>query len=412
MSKNLTFIALITALGMAGAYGVYSILQQKPLTSKEDFLVQRITQEEKVTNSGIAQPAIKQELEPSADDEYQKAMAETVRYLENSQYGPAVELVDSLYRQLTTKQLENFETLFLNTATQLWQSNKSKSAIALLTIYNDTFNGLAGWTLLSNIHLTKQDYQAGIEALLKAMPLEYQPDKLSVLMTNLIGAASAQRALLEGQKDELGINQLYKRLHEQRPSNGRFQLELASSYLRLNNSIKARVLLETLQYDTEYGDIAKTVLARLEGNSVAAIEQPVNDLPSRNEIVVPLQRAGNSFFATTLINNREHRLLLDTGASITALSENTIKSLNLKPTGRTIQLNTANGITQARLYTAEQIKLGSLTIKNLLVAEIDFDKNSQIHGLLGTDLLNQLDSRYSYIIDNHRNALIFRSKNN
>ena len=414
MSKNVTFVTLITALSMAGAYGVYSISQQQSPAKTDSLIqteIQTVTQNEKVIKNVDARPETRQNQQASLTNEYQRALAEAVQLLENSQHSAAIELVDSLYQELSSEQLKNFENLFLTTSAQLWQSNKNSQAIALLSSYNDIFNSLDGWTLLSKFHLNTQDWQASINALLKAIALEYRSDKLETLMTNLTAAASSQRALLEGQKDELGINQLYKNLHQHHPTNARFQLELASSYLRLDDTNNARSLLEMLLYDIEYGDIAKTILAKLENNSVAVIKQPAADNSSKNDIVVPLLRSGNSFFANTFINNRQHRLLLDTGASITALSQNVIKSLKLTPTGRTIQLNTANGLTQARLYRADQIRLGKLTIKNLVVAEIDFEKNSQVHGLLGTDLLNQLDSRYSYVIDNQKNALIFRSKN-
>jgi len=46
----------------------------------------------------------------------------------------------------------------------------------------------------------------------------------------------------------------------------------------------------------------------------------------------------------------------------------------------------------------------------MVIAEIEFSSNSPFQGLLGTDLLNQLDTNYSYIIDNQKNALIFRAK--
>ena len=100
----------------------------------------------------------------------------------------------------------------------------------------------------------------------------------------------------------------------------------------------------------------------------------------------------------------------DTGASITSLSQSTIDRLGLEPSGRAIQLSTANGTRRSELFQTERIRLGRLSVNNLLVASIDLGNNSRIDGLLGTDLLNQIDSRYSYVIDNQRNALIFINK--
>ena len=225
--------------------------------------------------------------------------------------------------------------------------------------------------------------------------------------------ASHARSDLENRKDEVGINQLYQYLNESLPDNTRFQLELANSYLRLNNTEQARYLLEVLQFDLELGEVAKNTLTRL-NEDLQNNSEKISDKPTltsnRNEIAIPLQRAGNSFFVNTEINRRKTNLLLDTGASITALSSSLIQKLGLKPNGKEIQLSTANGIRTARLYHVDRITLGRLSIKNMVIAEIEFSSNSPFQGLLGTDLLNQLDTNYSYIIDNQKNALIFRAK--
>ena len=110
------------------------------------------------------------------------------------------------------------------------------------------------------------------------------------------------------------------------------------------------------------------------------------------------------------IENTSARLLLDTGASITSLSSNLVRRLKLVPTGRSIRLGTANGIANARLYRIEQLRFGSVVLQDMVVAEIDLGNNRGFQGLLGTDALNQLKPQYSYVIDNHASALIFRKR--
>ena len=415
MKNNATFILIITVLVMAGSYGVYSIFQQNtPYAEKISAAQNNMldTSTNKIESpTRIAEEIPDPILESSVNNDFTDVMSETIEMLEQSRYSAAVEFVDSFYQQLSTKELEEFDNLFISTAFQLWQTGKTLQAIDLLTHHTEAFNSLDSWNLLSTFQLKSKNWLAAIDSLQQAFALEYQPDKLKTITDNLIVAASSQRALLEAQKDELGINLLYKNLYEFDPENTRFQLELAYSYMRLKDNNNARNLLELLQYDSEYAALANSALLSLNNDTAAISEQKSEPTPNQNEIVIPLLRSGNSFFAKTTINNRDLRLLLDTGASITSLSTKTIQSLNLEPTGRSIQLSTANGITRAQLYKADQIRLGRLRLRNLVVAEIEFDKNSQIHGLLGTDLLNQLDSRYSYIIDNQKNALIFKPKN-
>jgi clan AA aspartic protease (TIGR02281 family) len=417
MKKNTLFTILVLLLVAAGSYGVLTIFQGKNNTFKSDSATQSAVILESLTASQTQlAPMLRgtsQRINTVADQSgYEQTLVDITHLLETNQFKPAVELLESRHSRLSSKQLEEFASLFLSTANRLWQSDNSYQATTLLTLYNNAFNGLESWILLSNIQQDNKQWQQAINSLLSASAIEYRPDKLSALMTNLVTVASQQRASLEQRNDELGIQQLYQMLYERHPSYARFQLELALSHLRMNDITSARSLLEPLQYDAEFGAIANNTLAQLVENSTRSPEagsiKPPK--PISEEVVVPLLRSGHSFFVNAAINEHPLRLLLDTGASITALSQATIKSLRLKPTGRTIRLNTANGTLQAKLYLAERIRLGSLLLQDLLVAEIEFEKNSQIHGLLGTDLLNHLDNRYNYIIDNQRSELIFKAK--
>ncbi|MBX2848305.1 MAG: retroviral-like aspartic protease family protein [Acidiferrobacterales bacterium] len=420
MKHKIIFKLLVTTLFLAGVFGLYSIIEIQsptlPLSSES------LEDDNSTANGSIESDQNIYNSENSSNTEITSGFAaensnddkifEIARLLEKEQYISAVELLDAEYQRLSSQELLELEKIFLNKATQFKRASESSSAIALLTHYSDTFNSLQGWGLLANIQIDEKNWQAANQALNRAIAIEYRPDQLDTLMTKLVSVASHQRALMERQNDELGINQLYADLYASHPSYARFQLELALSNLRLKDTTSARNLLEPLRYDSEFSAIASTALSNLENDASTAFAKPKQQeiVNQRSEIVIPLLRSGNSFFANTEINNRQTTLLLDTGASITALSKEMINSLNLKPIGRTIQLNTANGVTQAKLYRADRISLGRLTIRNLTVAEIDLASNSQIHGLLGTDLLNQLNSNYSYLIDNQRNALIFQEK--
>jgi len=110
------------------------------------------------------------------------------------------------------------------------------------------------------------------------------------------------------------------------------------------------------------------------------------------------------------IERRQTRLLLDTGASITALSRDLVSQLNLQPLNRQIRLNTANGSTTANLYRVRRLRLGNLELRDLVIADIDLGGASRFQGLLGTDALNQLRQDYDYVIDNRQKALIFRRR--
>ena len=280
-----------------------------------------------------------------------------------------------------------------------------------MTKYTDSYDDSDALYLLAKAARMTKQWKLALDAMMKYNTQEYRPEKIESMLSEMVFVANQIRASLESQRDQIGIRNMYHRLYEQHPNYPRFQLELAQSYLRLNQAESALPLLENLKFDDEYGAIAKQNLNKIEQQLASEIEKPNNpESVSYAEVVVPLIKSGNSFFAKTKINSRTATLLLDTGASITALSKDTIRRLKLAPSGQQIRLNTANGVTNSRLYVVNNITLGSFKVNNLLVAEIEMAGSEPFQGLLGTDLLNKLDPRYNYLIDNQRNALILRRK--
>jgi len=179
----------------------------------------------------------------------------------------------------------------------------------------------------------------------------------------------------------------------------------------------AKPKLEALSYDSELGNVAQQALERIEQELAPQKDETINtqapqERPAiNNDIVVQLLRSGSSFLVDTNIEQSPARLLLDTGASITSLSSDLIRRLNLQDTGRSIRLSTANGVTSSRLYKVNRLKLGNVELRNMIIAEIALSNRSGFQGLLGTDALNQLAPEYNYLIDNQKGALIFRKSN-
>ena len=418
MARKVIFPILVLLLLLGGGFGVFTIVRTSDFgdrifsTPKSDNSYQVSGYASNLTSSDSASVEFNNANSSNFEDtetliELQQRL---VQLLDDSLYSQAVSMLDDEYSLLSTNEIQNLNNLFLSTAIKLINNGASRQAEELLKVFNDAFNNLDGWVLLSNIHLTNKDYPLAIDALLKATALEYRPEQLTRLMQNLTAAASQEQHSLSTQENELAINDLYQKLYDHHPDVARFQLELAMSYFRLEDTISSQALLEPLQYDPELGGVAKKALAAIQQQTVPE-GSPTNPSPdNRNKIIVPLVRAGNSFIVTTQINNRKFKLLLDTGASITALSQSAIYALNLQPSGRKIQLNTANGTRTSDLYSTNSVKLGRLSVSGLVVAGIEMESHSGFDGLLGTDLLNSIDQRYSYVIDNQKNALIFVGK--
>jgi len=323
--------------------------------------------------------------------------------LQNGYFQSAANYINDHHAEFSSAELEEFKILFLKGNTG------SQRRLDRLRAAAKVFDDLESWSALAEAAQERHDWQTSFAALMRASELENSSPALEAKLENLIKVTSYLRANLEKRGDKLGIKSLYQQVYKLHSNHPRFQLELAYAHLRLNETAKAERLLSALQYDPELGEVAQQALKRSrEAQTAPQPEQSPAPLSNQNDLVVPLVRAGNSFFIDTTVNNRRTRLLLDTGASISALSKNLISRLKLSPTGQVINLNTANGTRQARLFRTKQLKLGDIQLDGLVVAEINLENNSGFEGLLGTDALNQIDSNYSYLIDNSQNALIFR----
>lgn len=336
--------------------------------------------------------------------------------LADSRWRDAVARVSDIYSQATPKELEQFKARILQYVEHLVENKGARSASILLTDYAQTFDDADAWRRLGTLAVELGDWNTAVAALLASSKQEFEPVAYETSLRELVRVSSLLRASLEKQGDYLGVLELYQRIYDQHPHYPRFQLELANSHLRLQDDASARPLLESLSYDPELGSLAQQVLIDLDErlksaiDSAAAREFGENSQNQRKpiEITVPLIRSGNSLLVDVAINSDPIRLLLDTGASITTLSKDAIQRLGLKPSGNSVTLSTANGVRKSDLYRARNLQLGKFRLHDLLVAEIEIGSDERIDGLLGTDVLSQIDDRFSYLIDDRKNALIFR----
>ncbi len=96
------------------------------------------------------------------------------------------------------------------------------------------------------------------------------------------------------------------------------------------------------------------------------------------------------FWARVTLDGIERRMLVDSGATITALSDTTAKRVGLKVGGGfPVVLNTANGSISAQRATVERVTLGSLETSNLgVVVSSAFGETD----VLGMNYLSRLGS--------------------
>ncbi|NND81136.1 MAG: clan AA aspartic protease [Gammaproteobacteria bacterium] len=340
----------------------------------------------------------------AAEDSFAAYQQQLQRLLTNGEFNAAVALLNSLYARLNSNQAEALARLILDHAAQRTASDQLQSAVDLLVTYAATNENADAWRQLGNVQMLMDDWAAALESIKRASSLEHRADIQQRDLAALVQISGYLRDELLRGGNELGVLEMYRDLYHLHPGFTHFQLELADAYLELGDTTNALTLLQPLLYNQ---DLAITVQAKLQQIYATAGLQN-SDSTTPGQVRVPLLSTGSSFVIVARINDTDVRMLLDTGASISALSESVVKRLRLPVSGKLIRLNTANGVRQAQLATAESVALGPLQRRDVKFAEIEFAQPG-VEGLLGTDLLNQLNPGLSYVIDSQENALIFNT---
>ncbi|MBB3910933.1 retropepsin-like aspartic protease family protein [Sphingomonas desiccabilis] len=90
---------------------------------------------------------------------------------------------------------------------------------------------------------------------------------------------------------------------------------------------------------------------------------------SGGEVRIRMSPDGH-FWARATINGVERRMLVDSGATITAISEDTARAASVGSGTSLVPvvLQTANGLAQARTGSVKRLELGSITARDLKVA--------------------------------------------
>jgi aspartyl protease family protein len=109
-----------------------------------------------------------------------------------------------------------------------------------------------------------------------------------------------------------------------------------------------------------------------------------------DEVRISMSSDGH-FWANVSINGVRRRMLIDSGATITALSQETATAASVETDAALVPvvLRTANGLTQVKTGAVEELRVGSATAKHLKVVV-----SPALRGLdvLGMNFLSKLAS--------------------
>jgi len=102
-------------------------------------------------------------------------------------------------------------------------------------------------------------------------------------------------------------------------------------------------------------------------------------------------------------------LMIDTGATVTALSREAVATLHqygvLQDTQQQVQVNTANGVVMSPLYQVGRMRVGDWEMRDVELLQVNLG-SQEVDGLLGMNFLGQ----FAFSIDQQQALLYLDSK--
>lgn len=107
---------------------------------------------------------------------------------------------------------------------------------------------------------------------------------------------------------------------------------------------------------------------------------------SSEESIIPLERSGGVWVANVELNNlHQAKLIVDTGASLTLISEDLAFDAGIQPDlrGPTARIKTVSGIAEAKRGIVPRIQVGNAGRDNVRVFIYTMPNSQEVDGLLG-----------------------------
>jgi len=276
------------------------------------------------------------------------------------------------------------------------------SATRLLQLFlQNDYRDVEARTLLAAALRGQNDPGAAIAQLYQARGQAWRPETLDELTRTIRVVVTEAADTLEQRGDTAGLLALYQDLTQLEPSHAPYFIELATAQLALHDLDAARQSLLLVAQDPEVGARARDLLERVQ---VAAIDaQPPDTTAAATEVAgIPLVRSGSHFLVDARLESQLARLLIDTGASLTMLTPDTLQrsGSGARATGRTGHFSTANGRVSAPIYRLDSLSVGDWEVRNLDVGVLDLGEPG-IDGLLGMNFLRH----FRFYIDQNQTLL-------
>ena len=203
--------------------------------------------------------------------------------------------------------------------------------------------------------------------------------------------------------DLFGLANIYQQMHRLNLLRPMHRLRQAQLSIQTGSMASAReILVDLIQEPSVSAEAEQVMLNHQQELSLGK----GNKMAMKNDYSdqVALVSRGNQYLTNLEIEENTVALLIDTGASMTTLSQAAFHALSSKhtfdPMGQRM-FSTANGITKGNIYRVERLKLGKFTLNGAQLAVLDFTMPAGVDGLLGMNVLAQ----FRFHIDQEKQLL-------
>lgn len=317
--------------------------------------------------------------------------------LERKAFTRAVERYEAQQAQADDAAAQRTREQLLAYARRLVAQGDYTSSVQLLQRYLQAdYRDAQARMLLAEVYRGRRDLRAAIDQFYEAKGQAWRPQVLERLNRQIRALVVEYAQTLKQRGDNSGVLALYQDLTQLEPSYAPYFIALAVAQLALDDSDAARQSLLLVAQDPQVGAKARELLEHVR---VATVEPQQPEASSAASAVsgIPLLRGGSHFLVEARLGGTQPaRLLIDTGASLTMLTADTLKrrGIGAHAMGKTGTFDTANGRVRAPIYRLDSLSVGDWQVSDLEVGVLDLS-DARIDGLLGMNFLRH----FQFFID-------------
>ena len=317
--------------------------------------------------------------------------------LSEKRYENAIRIYSNIYNinEKAAKQLHK------NLADHIQILTEQKAYIEaeeLSRLYLDSFQtDIKIWNILSDVQIAQGYY---IEALLnfyQARNSAMSPEEFDRITDAGRHVVTKIDKHLNEKGETFKLIALYNEFTAMDDNSVDFTYRLAELHQKVDQIDIAISLLETINTDPVFGEQAQKLLTDITHDTTP-------------NTAIPIIRSGEHYIVQATINNNHTiNLMIDTGASISALTQenfNSLKQLTDFTFVDKIFMNTASGQVKADMHQVATLSIEEFILSDINFVIMPYKSQKNVHGLLGMNVLSQFD----FTIDQRQSLLLLKPR--